>query len=40
MGNKIPVSENKYYYEFDGIRLIIEDGELVGWYDPNLAEVI
>lgn len=40
MGTKIPVSENKYYYEFDGIRLIIEDGELVGWYDPELDTVI
>ena len=40
MGNKIPVNENKYYYEFDGIRLIIEDGELVGWYNPELDEVI
>lgn len=40
MVNKIPVSENKYYYEFDGIRLIIEDGELVGWYNPNLNEAV
>lgn len=40
MGNKIPVSENKYYYEFDGIRLIIEDGKLVGWYNPELDTVI
>ena len=40
MGEKIVVSENKYYYEFDGIRLIIENGELVGWYDPELDTVI
>ena len=40
MGIKIPVSENKYYYEFDGIRLIIENGELVGWYNPELDTVI
>lgn len=23
------------YIEFDGIRLVFEDGELHGWYDPN-----
>ena len=23
------------YVEFDGIRLVFEDGELHGWYDPN-----
>lgn len=40
MGTEIIVNENKYYYEFDGIRLIIEDEELVGWYDPELDEVI
>lgn len=31
---KIVVSENKYYLEFDGIRLIYEGDELVGWYMP------
>lgn len=23
------------YIEFDGIRLVFEDGELHGWYNPN-----
>lgn len=31
---KIIVSENKYYLEFDGIRLVYEEGELIGWYRP------
>ena len=31
---KISVSESKYYLEFDGIRLVYEDGGLVGWYRP------
>ena len=31
---KIDVSENKYYIEFDCIRLIYEDGNIVGWYRP------
>ena len=31
---KIVVSENKYYLEFDGIRLIYEENRLVGWYMP------
>ena len=35
MKNIIIVSSNKYYYDIDGIRLIYEDGELVGWYNPN-----
>lgn len=26
---------NKWYVEVDQIRLVIEDGELVGWYDPS-----
>ena len=30
----ISVNENKYYVEFDEIRLIIEDGKLTGWYRP------
>ena len=40
MGKIIWVSDNKFYYEFDGIRLIYEDNQLNGWYDPNLSEVI
>lgn len=31
---KIVVNERKYYVEIDGIRLIYEDDELVGWYRP------
>ena len=31
---KIVVSENKYYLEFDGIRLIYEESRLIGWYMP------
>ena len=31
---KIVVSENKYYLEFDGIRLIYEENRLIGWYMP------
>lgn len=30
----IKVSERKYYIEIDQIRLIYEDGKLVGWYRP------
>lgn len=37
---RIDVSENKFYLEFDGIRLVYEDDELVGWYEPNLDRVI
>ena len=33
----IVVDERKCYYELDGIRLIIEDGCLVGWYRPGEA---
>ena len=31
---KIIVNEDKYYIEIDQIRLVYEDGELVGWYRP------
>lgn len=31
---KIVVNEHKYYIEFDQIRLIYEDDELIGWYRP------
>lgn len=34
VGKEIQVSENKVYYEFDGIRLIYDCGVLVGWYRP------
>ena len=40
MGKIIFVNDHKFYYELDGIRLIIGDGELVGWYNPELDEVI
>ena len=35
---RIEVNERKYYVELDGIRLIYEDGELVGWYRPDVVE--
>lgn len=35
---KIIVDERKYYIEIDQIRLIYEDGELIGWYRPGEAE--
>ena len=31
----ITVNERKYYIEIDQIRLVYEDGKLVGWYNPN-----
>lgn len=35
MFKRIEVSERKYYIEIDKIRLVYEDGELVGWYRPE-----
>ena len=32
MGRMIIISETKKYYEFDGIRLIFEYDQLIGWY--------
>ena len=40
MGRIIFVNDHKFYYELDGIRLIYEDNQLTGWYDPELSEVI
>lgn len=40
MGKIIFVNGHKFYYEFDGIRLIYEDNRLTGWYNPELDEVI
>ena len=40
MGKIIFVNDHKFYYELDGIRLIYEDNQLTGWYDPELSEVI
>ena len=34
MDKKIIVNDRKYYIEIDRIRLIYEDGTLVGWYSP------
>ena len=35
MGKFIPTDvEHRWYIEIDQIRLIYEDGELVGWYRP------
>ena len=31
--------ENKTYVDVDKIRLVIEDGQLVGWYQPAEPEV-
>lgn len=28
------VDESKFYIEVDGIRLIVEEGKIVGWYRP------
>jgi hypothetical protein len=35
MAKRIEVNERKYYIEIDKIRLVYEDGELVGWYKPE-----
>ena len=40
MGKIIFVNGYKFYYEFGGIRLIYEDNQLTGWYNPELDEVI
>lgn len=34
LGKYIQVTETGSYYEFDGIRLIFEEGILIGWYRP------
>lgn len=34
MIKKTIVNEHKYYVEIDQIRLVYEDGELIGWYRP------
>lgn len=26
---------NRIYVDFDKVRLVVEDNELVGWYDPE-----
>lgn len=38
MPKKIEVSDRKYYVEIDKLRLVYEDGELVGWYNPEGPE--
>lgn len=40
MGRMIIVSETKRCFEFNGIRLIFEYGNLTGWYRPDLPEVV
>jgi hypothetical protein len=30
----VEVSESKYYLELDGMRLIYEEEQLIGWYLP------
>ena len=40
MGRIIFVNDHKLYDELDGRRLIYEDNQLTGWYDPELSEVI
>lgn len=35
MGEKIIVNDRKFYVEIDKLRLVYEDGELVGWYNPT-----
>ena len=35
MTKRIDVNDRKYYLEIDKIRLVYEDGELVGWYSPS-----
>lgn len=40
MGKMIIVSETKKYYEFDDIRLIFEFDKFIGWYRPDLPEVV
>lgn len=27
--------EGRHYIEMDGIRLVVDDHEVVGWYNPN-----
>lgn len=30
----IPVNEDKFYIAVDNIRLIVEYGSIIGWYEP------
>ena len=38
MPKKIEVSDRKYYVEIDKLRLVYEDGEIVGYYNPEGPE--
>ncbi len=29
---------DKYYLELDGIRLVVEEGRIVGWYRPDTLD--
>lgn len=31
----VTINVDGRYIELDGIRLIVEDGKIVGWYNPN-----
>ncbi len=33
-----PDMGNKYYIDLDGIRLIVEDGKITGWYESGVEE--
>ena len=35
MGTEIIVNDRKFYIEIDRLRLVYEDGELVGYYNPE-----
>ena len=35
MPKKIEVSDRKFYVEIDKLRLVYEDNELVGYYNPE-----
>lgn len=37
---EIKVDEHKSYLEMDGIRLVVEDGVVTGWYEPELDRVL
>lgn len=40
MFKEIKEDERTTYLECFGFRAIIKDGEYIGWYNPNLSEVL
>lgn len=40
MFKEIKEDEHTTYIECFGFRAIIKDGEYIGWYNPNLSEVL